>query len=151
MKVIKKLSLKNWKSILSINYKLLCPARNIDTNRKGRMNSWIICYVLCLLIDLWRNESIGTKWLHLFWSLFVGYLNLSPLRIKGAVLLDLDENDLPNIATRVVDHMVACDQIPPDQRDAVIKILLLKHKHIKEPHNAFKRAASKGSKIHLMG
>ncbi|XP_037800196.1 band 3 anion transport protein-like isoform X2 [Penaeus monodon] len=66
----------------------------------------------------------------------------------GAVLLDLEERDLPSIAARVVDKMVACDQIPPDQRDAVVRILLLRHKHIRENQSSF-RLPSRGSKSTL--
>ncbi|XP_068216025.1 anion exchange protein 3 [Palaemon carinicauda] len=66
----------------------------------------------------------------------------------GAVLLDLEERDLPSIAARVVDKMVACDQIPPDQRDAVIRVLLLRHRHIRDSHSSF-RLPSRGSKSAL--
>ena len=62
--------------------------------------------------------------------------------------MDLEEKDLPSIAARVVDSMVACDQIPSDQRDAVIKVLLLKHRHIKENQSSF-RIPSRGSKSQL--
>ncbi|XP_076031452.1 band 3 anion transport protein-like isoform X2 [Oratosquilla oratoria] len=66
----------------------------------------------------------------------------------GAVLLDLEEKDLPSIAARVVDKMVACDQIPADQRDSVIKVLLLRHKHIRDNQSSF-RLPSMGSKSQL--
>lgn len=65
----------------------------------------------------------------------------------GAVLLDLEERDLPSIAARVVDKMIACDQIPADQREAVIRVLLLRHKHIRE--NQSFRLPSLGSKAAL--
>ncbi|XP_064098024.1 anion exchange protein 3-like isoform X2 [Macrobrachium nipponense] len=63
----------------------------------------------------------------------------------GAVLLDLEERDLPSIAARVVDKMIACDQIPPDQREAVVSILLLRHRHIRDSHSSLRRS-SRGSK-----
>nr|XP_045584396.1 anion exchange protein 2-like [Procambarus clarkii] len=44
----------------------------------------------------------------------------------GGVVLDVAERDLTSIVTRVVDHMIASDQIPADQRDQVIRILLRK-------------------------
>jgi len=50
----------------------------------------------------------------------------------GAVLLDLEETDLQGIANRVVEYMVACDQIPADKREAVVNTLLLKHRHVME-------------------
>ena len=64
-------------------------------------------------------------------------------------MLDLDEPDLPSVAARVVDHMVSCDQIPPDQRDAVIKVLLLRHQHIKDGGQGY-RKSSKGSRLHML-
>ncbi|XP_042242077.1 band 3 anion transport protein-like isoform X2 [Homarus americanus] len=67
----------------------------------------------------------------------------------GAVLLDLEERDLPSIASRVVDKMIACDQIPSDQREAVIRVLLLRHKHIRENQSSF-RLPSLGSKSALV-
>lgn len=67
----------------------------------------------------------------------------------GAVLLDLEERDLPSIAGRVVDKMIACDQIPVDQREAVIRVLLLRHKHIRENQSSF-RLPSLGSKSTLV-
>ncbi|MPC25386.1 Anion exchange protein 3 [Portunus trituberculatus] len=67
----------------------------------------------------------------------------------GAVLLDLEERDLPSIAGRVVDKMIACDQIPADQREAVIRVLLLRHKHIRENQSSF-RLPSLGSKSTLV-
>lgn len=66
----------------------------------------------------------------------------------GAVLLDLEERDLPSIAGRVVDQMIACDQIPQEQREAVIRVLLLRHRHIRDNQSSFK-LTSKGSKSQL--
>ena len=65
------------------------------------------------------------------------------------MLLDLEERDLPSIAGRVVDKMIACDQIPADQREAVIRVLLLRHKHIRENQSSF-RLPSLGSKSTLV-
>ncbi|XP_069178315.1 band 3 anion transport protein-like [Procambarus clarkii] len=48
----------------------------------------------------------------------------------GGVVLDVAERDLARIVTRVVDHMIASDQIPADQRDHVITILLEKYASI---------------------
>ncbi|KAL7637478.1 UNVERIFIED_CONTAM: hypothetical protein RMT77_012206 [Armadillidium vulgare] len=97
-------------------------------------------------------EGVDNRWgkPHIAFLNFNALFSLRKGLERGAVLLDLDERDLPSVATRVVDHMVACDQIPPEQRDAVIKILLLRHRHIKENFSAFRRA-SRGSKMHLLG
>ncbi|KAG0710364.1 Anion exchange protein 2 [Chionoecetes opilio] len=45
--------------------------------------------------------------------------------------------------------MIACDQIPADQREAVIRVLLLRHKHIRENQSSF-RLPSIGSKSNLV-
>lgn len=63
---------------------------------------------------------------------------------QGTVLFDLDERDFPNISNHVVDCMVDCDQISPEYRDSITKILLLRHQHIKETLNE-KRLASRVS------
>ncbi|XP_071552429.1 anion exchange protein 2-like isoform X2 [Panulirus ornatus] len=66
----------------------------------------------------------------------------------GAVLLDLDEVELPSIVSRVVDEMIVHRQIPANQRDAVTQILLQKHKAMNESQSSSRRA-SMGSKSSL--
>ncbi|CAL4128386.1 unnamed protein product [Meganyctiphanes norvegica] len=63
----------------------------------------------------------------------------------GAVLLDLEERDLPSIAGRVVDQMIACDQIPQEQREAVIRVLLLRHRHIRDKESSFKLSTKRSN------
>ncbi|XP_045584417.1 LOW QUALITY PROTEIN: anion exchange protein 2 [Procambarus clarkii] len=58
--------------------------------------------------------------------------NLRPDFPLGVVLLDLDEKEVPRIATRVVDKLISYDQVPIDQREAVIRILLHKHNSSQE-------------------
>ena len=48
--------------------------------------------------------------------------------IVGAVLLDLECEDLPGIANAVVEQMVITDQLPADEKGNVLRALLLKHK-----------------------
>jgi len=67
--------------------------------------------------------------------------------LPGAVLLDLEETDLQGIANRVVEYMVANDQIPVDQKEAVVNTLLLKHRHVAE--NQFSGIARRESKTTL--
>ena len=64
-------------------------------------------------------------------------------RCSGAVLLDLEEQDLQGIANRVVEYMVACDQIPAEQKEAVVNTLLLKHRHVNESQFRVARRESK--------
>lgn len=92
-------------------------------------------------------EDVDNRWgkPHLAFLNFHALFSLRKGLDSGAVLLDLEERDLPSIAARVVDKMIACDQIPPDQRDAVIRVLLLRHRHIRDNHSSF-RLPSRGSK-----
>lgn len=96
-------------------------------------------------------ESVDNRWgkPHLAFLNFHALFSLRRGLEAGAVLLDLEERDLPSIAGRVVDKMIACDQIPVDQREAVIRVLLLRHKHIRENQSSF-RLPSLASKSTLV-
>lgn len=96
-------------------------------------------------------EAVDNRWgkPHLAFLNFHALFSLRKGLEAGAVLLDLEERDLPSIAGRVVDKMIACDQIPADQREAVIRVLLLRHKHIRENQSSF-RLPSLGSKSTLV-
>ncbi|KAL5005957.1 hypothetical protein ScPMuIL_017115 [Solemya velum] len=60
----------------------------------------------------------------------------------GTLLLDLDASDLPAIAHHVVESMIIHDQIRADQKGSVLRVLLLKHKHQKEPISIVKTLSS---------
>lgn len=80
---------------------------------------------------------------------FLNFHSLFSLRKgldRGAVLLDLDETDLKGVANRVVEHMVANDQIPAEQKEAVLATLMLKRRHVNENQFAINR---RESRIHL--
>ena len=49
-------------------------------------------------------------------------------RVPGVISLDLDKQDLPSIVTHVVDQLVLEDYLPPEEKGAVLKALLLKHR-----------------------
>lgn len=61
----------------------------------------------------------------------------------GSVLLDLEETELPSIVTRVVDHMIACDEIPHEKRSKVIDVLLQRPKSNKESNGTQRRTSFK--------
>ncbi|XP_018089800.1 band 3 anion transport protein isoform X2 [Xenopus laevis] len=46
---------------------------------------------------------------------------------KGTVLLDLAEKTLPGISSQVIDQMIYEDHLKPQNRDEVLKALLLQH------------------------
>ncbi|KAL4717523.1 hypothetical protein ACJJTC_000672 [Scirpophaga incertulas] len=51
---------------------------------------------------------------------------------EGVVILDLDANDLPGVAFRVVESMVEASLIDNDDMPIVMRSLLLRHKHVHE-------------------
>ncbi|XP_014668379.1 PREDICTED: band 3 anion transport protein-like isoform X2 [Priapulus caudatus] len=63
---------------------------------------------------------------------FHSLLELRKCLELGTVLLDLEETTLSGVATRVVDNMSTTDQIREEDRGAVLKALLLKHKRLNE-------------------
>ncbi len=48
--------------------------------------------------------------------------------ITGAVLLDLEAEDLNSIVTRIVEQMVTEDLLKPEMKGKVMWTLLLKHR-----------------------
>ena len=47
----------------------------------------------------------------------------------GQVLLDVEGEDFPSIAEDIVEALITSGQLPPEQREPVLRILLKKHKH----------------------
>ena len=45
------------------------------------------------------------------------------------MLLDLQGDDFPTIAMEIVDTLISSGQLPRDQKEPVLRILLKKHKH----------------------
>lgn len=60
-----------------------------------------------------------------FWSL----LELQRAFAKGTVLLDLSETSLAGVANQLLDRFIYEDQIRPQDRDELLRVLLLKHSH----------------------
>ncbi|KAM3604137.1 uncharacterized protein V6R79_006962 [Siganus canaliculatus] len=54
---------------------------------------------------------------------------MSPCSSSGAVLLDLKQRTLPGIAQKVVEQMVASDQVRAQDQNKVLRALLLRHSH----------------------
>lgn len=48
--------------------------------------------------------------------------------VSGAVLLDLKQRTLPGIAQQVVEQLVLSDQIKAEDRDKLLRVLLLRHR-----------------------
>ena len=48
---------------------------------------------------------------------------------SGCIVLDVDGEDFPYIAQEITSNLVLSGQLPPEHTDAVLKVLLKKHKH----------------------
>lgn len=60
-----------------------------------------------------------------FWSL----LELQRVFAKGTFLLDLQETSLAGVANQLLDRFIYEEQIRPQDRDELLRALLLKHSH----------------------
>ncbi|XP_033911474.1 solute carrier family 4 member 1b (Diego blood group) isoform X2 [Acipenser ruthenus] len=70
---------------------------------------------------------------HVSYLTFSSLLELRRTMDKGAVLLDLQEQSLAGIASKVVDSMVKDGQVSEQDRAQLLRALLLKHSHPKQP------------------
>ncbi|KAL4635643.1 anion exchange protein 3 isoform X1 [Arapaima gigas] len=68
---------------------------------------------------------------------FRSLLELRRTISHGAVLLDLDQTNLPGMAHLVVETMIISDQIRAEDRAAVLRALLLKHSHPNDEKESF--------------
>ncbi|XP_022832549.1 anion exchange protein 3 isoform X1 [Spodoptera litura] len=76
---------------------------------------------------------------------FHSLLNLRRCLETGVVLLDLDEKDLPGVAYRVVESMVAEGLIEEDDKPVVMRSLLLRHRHVHDDRFRFSISGKKHS------
>ncbi|ELV11230.1 Band 3 anion transport protein, partial [Tupaia chinensis] len=63
-----------------------------------------------------------------FWSL----LELQRVFSKGTVLLDLQETSLAGVANQLLDRLIYEEQIRPQDREELLRALLLRHSHAGE-------------------
>uniref|UniRef100_A0A8D3E230 Anion exchange protein n=1 Tax=Scophthalmus maximus TaxID=52904 RepID=A0A8D3E230_SCOMX len=75
---------------------------------------------------------------------FRSLLELRRILSHGAVLLDLKQTTLPDIAKQVVEQMLISDQIKAEDRAKVLRALLLRHSHPSDEkdHSLFSRNIS---------
>lgn len=55
------------------------------------------------------------------------------------ILLDLEEKDLPGVIYRVVEQMAIEELINQEDKAAVMRLLLLRHKHVQQDSDKFSR------------
>ncbi|XP_058476762.1 anion exchange protein 2a isoform X3 [Solea solea] len=91
-------------------------------------------------------EAESKRWSrpHIASLCFRSLLELRRTIAHGAVLLDLKQTTLVGIAGHVVDQLVISDQIKDQDRDNVLRALLLKHSHPSDEkdHSWFSRNVS---------
>ncbi|KAM6042992.1 LOW QUALITY PROTEIN: band 3 anion transport protein [Theristicus caerulescens] len=73
---------------------------------------------------------------HLSFLTYHSLLEIRRALAKGAVLLDVAANSLPAIAHILIDQMIYEGQIKPQDRDDILRTLLLQHKHPSEAKSA---------------
>ena len=47
----------------------------------------------------------------------------------GCVLLDVEGENFPQIASKITSHLVLSGQLPREHTDSMLRVLLKKHKH----------------------
>ncbi|KAM5150149.1 band 3 anion transport protein isoform 1-T1 [Callospermophilus lateralis] len=80
--------------------------------------------------NLGQNGVWGRRHLsyHTFWSL----LELQKIFAKSTVLLDLKETSLAGVANQLLDSFIYEEQIRPEDREELLRTLLLKHSHARD-------------------
>ncbi|CAM1307854.1 SLC4A3 (predicted) [Pycnogonum litorale] len=79
-------------------------------------------------------EESGDRWgkPHVASLSFHSLLNLRICLERGAVMLDLNETDLPGIYGRIIDSMIILDKVKREDRNSILGILMLRHKYVYE-------------------
>ncbi|XP_006897906.1 PREDICTED: band 3 anion transport protein [Elephantulus edwardii] len=77
--------------------------------------------------NLGENGTWGRP--HLSYLTFWSLLELQKAFTKGTVLLDLQENSLAGVANQLLDRFIFEEQIRPQDREELLRALLLKHSH----------------------
>ncbi|CAH2302664.1 solute carrier family 4 (anion exchanger), member 1 (Diego blood group) L homeolog isoform X5 [Pelobates cultripes] len=77
-----------------------------------------------------KNQQWGKP--HISYLTFRSLSELRRVFKKGTVLLDLEEKTLPGIASQVIDQMIYEEHLKPDNREEVLRALLLQHTHPEE-------------------
>ncbi|XP_053309320.1 band 3 anion transport protein isoform X2 [Spea bombifrons] len=69
---------------------------------------------------------------HISYLTFRSLFELKKVFKKGTVMLDLEEKTLPGITSQVIDQMIYEEQLKPDHREEVLRLLLLQHSRPEE-------------------
>lgn len=78
-------------------------------------------------VDRWGKPHVASLSFH-------SLLNLRKCLEDGLVCLDMEEKDLPAIAYRVTEDLYKEDLIREEDKAKIMRVLLLRHRHVNEHH-----------------
>lgn len=78
-------------------------------------------------VDRWGKPHVASLSFH-------SLLNLRKCLEDGLVCLDMEEKDLPAIAYRVTEELYKEDLIREEDKAKIMRVLLLRHRHVNEHH-----------------
>ncbi|XP_060535032.1 band 3 anion transport protein isoform X2 [Cylas formicarius] len=78
-------------------------------------------------VDRWGKPHVASLSFH-------SLLNLRKCLENGVVILDLEEKDLPAIAYRVSEDLFKEDLVREEDKARIMRILLVRHRHVNEHH-----------------
>ncbi|XP_069337605.1 band 3 anion transport protein [Eulemur rufifrons] len=97
-------------------------------DRKNQELQWMeVAHWMRLEENLGEDGAWGRP--HLSYLTFWSLLELQRVFAKGTVLLDLPETSLAGVANQLLDRFIFEDQIRPQDRETLLRTLLLKHSH----------------------
>ncbi|KRT84572.1 hypothetical protein AMK59_2894, partial [Oryctes borbonicus] len=79
-------------------------------------------------LDRWGKPHVASLSFH-------SLLNLRKCLEDGLVILDMEEKDLPGIAYRISEELYKEDLITESDKAKIMRVLLLKHRHVHESHD----------------
>lgn len=79
-------------------------------------------------VDRWGKPHVASLSFH-------SLLNLRKCLEDGLVCLDMEEKDLPSIVYRLAEDLYREDLIRDEDRGKLMRALLLRHRHVNEPHD----------------
>ncbi|XP_012514523.1 PREDICTED: band 3 anion transport protein [Propithecus coquereli] len=100
-------------------------------DRKNQELRWMeVAHWMRLEENLGEDGAWGRP--HLSYLTFWSLLELQRVFAKGTVLLDLPETSLAGVANHLLDRFIFEDQIRPQDREGLLRTLLLKHSHARD-------------------
>lgn len=78
-------------------------------------------------VDRWGKPHVASLSFH-------SLLNLRKCLEEGLVSLDMEEKDLPAITYRLTEDLYKEDLIREEDKAKIMRILLLRHRHVNEHH-----------------